>query len=197
MIAHIHGPVTHCGSEWVVIDVSGVGYRVYVTPTVLQSVSTGNDLFLHTSLIVREDSMTLYGFLSFIELEMFLLLIRVSRVGPALAMRIIGLIPPEKIALAIITGDEMELVRVPGVGSKSAKRLILELGDIMKERFRAFKAERTPSSKNDAILGLIALGFSEDISRNAVSQVLISETGGTTAEILKQALHIIRNQEQK
>ncbi len=193
MIAHIRGLVSQSGSDWIVIDVSGIGYKVIVTPPIRNSVcSSQQEIFLYTTLVVREDSMTLYGFTSSEELEMFHLLTSVSRVGPALAMKIIGMIPPETIALAIINKDEKELMRVPGIGSRSAQRMMLELEDKMKTRYSGLSTHYAISSLQDAVLGLVALGFDEECARNAVQNVITTDTSNVTADIIKKALILLR-----
>jgi holliday junction DNA helicase RuvA len=193
MIAHIRGQVFRSGTEWIVVDVSGIGYKVFVTPAIRDSVcSSQGEIFLHTVLIVREDSQTLYGFTSIEELEMFNLLISVSRIGPALAMKIIGTIPPETIALAIINKDEKVLLRVPGIGSRSAQRLMLEMEDKMKARYASKSQSTIVSPEEDGVLGLVSLGFDEGSAREAVSKVTKLENCTGTADIIKKALLLLR-----
>lgn len=193
MIAHIHGTVSYCNPDWIVIDVSGIGYKVFSTPGVFEKVSLGTEVFLHTTMIVREDFIALYGFFSPEELEMFHLLISVSRIGPTLAVKIIGAIPPEKLAIALISKDEKELVRIPGIGSKSAQRLMLELGDTLQKRYQTMQIKKPSSSFEDAVLALVALGFSENSARNAVYQENQDTSNVTTASLVKDALAILRS----
>jgi len=193
MIAHIRGQVFRSGTEWIIIDVSGIGYKVFVTPATRDDLcSTQGEIFLHTVLIVREDSQALYGFNSIEELEMFHLLLSVSRIGPALAMKIIGTILPETIALAIINKDEKVLLRVPGIGSRSAQRLMLELEDKMKARYASKYQTTVVSPQEDAILGLVTLGFDEEKAREVVLKVTKIERCTGTADIIKKALSLLR-----
>ena len=128
MIASLTGTVLDRAATTVVVDVHGVGYLVHVTPGA-SIPPRGQDVTLHTSLQVREDSMTLYGFTSPAELAAFELLLSSSGVGPKLALAALGTHRPEVLHTAIATGDEAALTAIPGVGRKVAQRLVLELKD--------------------------------------------------------------------
>jgi len=139
MISHIYGEIAQCGEGFVVIDVGGIGYQVNVAkPTLYELNGRKEKVKLFTYLHVREDALILYGFGSQSELEMFKLLISVTRVGPQIAMNILSQIRIEELAAAIIHEDEKVLTRISGVGSKNAKRLILELKDKMKKKMEGF-----------------------------------------------------------
>ncbi len=128
MIARLTGTVLDRAATTVVVDVHGVGYLVHVTPGA-QVPARGQEVTLHTSLQVREDSMTLYGFTTAAELASFELLLTSSGVGPKLALAALGTHRPEVLRTAIATGDEATLTAIPGVGRKVAQRLVLELKD--------------------------------------------------------------------
>ena len=134
MIALISGEPVLTGDRWVVIDVHGVGYQVQVTQPALQQLADRHETVkLYTHMAVREDAITLYGFLHQSELEMFRILISVTGIGPQIAMNLLSQIGIGEFAIAILNEDEKALTRISGIGSKSAKRLILELRDKMKK----------------------------------------------------------------
>ena len=128
MIARLTGTVLDRAATTVVVDVHGVGFRVHVGPGALVP-GRGQEVTLLTSLQVREDSMTLYGFVTAAELASFELLLTSSGVGPKLALAALGTHRPEVLRTAIATGDEATLTAIPGVGRKVAQRLVLELKD--------------------------------------------------------------------
>src|SRR5512136_1789985 len=134
MIAHLWGKPVLTGDKWVVIDVQGMGYQVQVTQPALQLLAhTKEPVKVFTHMAVREDAITLYGFLHQSELEMFRILISVTGIGPQTAMNLLSQIGIEEFAIAILNEDEKALTRISGIGTKSAKRLILELRDKMKK----------------------------------------------------------------
>ena len=128
MIAHVRGTVAHRSAGSVVIDVGGVGYLVHVTAAD-HIPAQGQEVELHTSLQVREDSMTLYGFTARSSLVLFELLLSSSGVGPKLALAALGTHRPDVLRLAIAGGDTATLTAIPGVGKKVAERLVLDLKD--------------------------------------------------------------------
>lgn len=128
MIAHLRGIVAERGSEHVVVDVHGIGYRVTV-PSTTDVPARGQDVELRTSMVVREDSMTLYGFSDPAAQQLFELLLSASGVGPKLAMAILSTHRPSTVRTAIAAADLDLLVAVPGIGKKSAQKLVLELKD--------------------------------------------------------------------
>lgn len=130
MIAHVRGPVVGSTPESVVVDVGGVGYRCLVpTSTRSRLPGVGHEVLLHTSLQVREDSLTLFGFLSREEFDLFELLLRVDGIGPKVALGVLSAAAPEAVRRAIAFEDITALCRVPGIGKKTAQRLVLELKD--------------------------------------------------------------------
>ena len=144
MISHVFGEIAQTGEGFVVIDVGGIGYQVNVTkPIVYELTGKKEKVKLYTYLHVREDAHILYGFLNQSELEMFKLLISVTRVGPQIAMNILSQIKIEELAAAIIHEDEKVLTRISGVGAKNAKRLILELKDKMTKKMEGFELPTT------------------------------------------------------
>ena len=192
MIAHLRGEMVLTGDRWVVLDVAGVGYQVHITQPALQLLALTTDpVKLFTYMAVREDAITLYGFMHQSELEMFRILISVSGIGPQTAMNLLSQIGIEDFAIAILNEDEKTLTRISGIGTKSAKRLILELRDKMKkisETIVYSETGRAGPEVHDAISALVSLGFAEKESRDAVSAGALQLSSPTVQELIKAAL---------
>lgn len=129
MISSVRGSVTHVGLDRVVVEVGGVGMLVHTTPTTASSCRRGGEATLATSLVVREDSLTLFGFGTGAERDMFETVQTVSGVGPRLALAMLSVMGPDQLAAALSSGDAKALTSIPGIGAKSAERLVLELRD--------------------------------------------------------------------
>ena len=192
MIAHLRGEPVLTGDRWVVIDVGGIGYQVQVTQPVLHQLAQIKEpVKLFTHMAVREDAITLYGFMHQRELEMFRILIGVSGIGPQTAMNLLSQIEIEDFAIAILNEDEKTLTRISGIGTKSAKRLILELRDKMKKIGEAMisrETGRAGPAVHDAVSALISLGFTEKESRDAVSAAAPGISSPTVQDLIKAAL---------
>jgi Holliday junction DNA helicase RuvA len=192
MIAHLRGEPALTGDRWVVIDVAGIGYKVYVTQPALQVLAhTKEPVKLFTYMAVREDAITLFGFMHQSELEMFGILIGVSGIGPQTALNLLSQIGIEEFAMAIINEDEKALTRISGIGAKSAKRLILELRDKMKkvsETMLSGDLRQAVPAVHDAVSALISLGFAEKESREAVNDAALSLKSPTVQQLIKAAL---------
>lgn len=187
MISHVYGDIAQSGEGFVVIDVGGIGYQVNVTKPILNELTGRKEkVKLYTYLHVREDAHILYGFLHPSELEMFRLLISVTRVGPQIAMNILSQIKIEELAAAIIHEDEKVLTRISGVGAKNAKRLILELKDKMTKKMEGFVLPATSNVNYDAVGALVSLGFARQEAERAVEAVSGGEQKVET--IIKAAL---------
>ena len=196
MIAHLRGRVAHRGAGTVVVDVAGVGYLVHVTgATPLPA--RGEPVELHTSMQVREDSMTLYGFTDRGSLELFELLLSSSGVGPRIALAALGTHRPDTLRAAIAGSDVATLTAVPGIGKKVAERLVLELKD--KVGLPAGGLE--PATASDAAGGgrtadvraevreaLLGLGYSAGEAQEALAAVDAESAGDDAAELLRLAL---------
>lgn len=192
MIAHLCGEPVLTGDKWVVIDVKGIGYQVQVTQPALQLLMQNKEpVKVFTHMAVREDAITLYGFMHQSELEMFRILISVSGIGPQIAMNLLSQIGIEDFAMAILNEDEKALTRISGIGPKSAKRLILELRDKMKkvsETIVSGETGRSSPAVHDAVSALISLGFAEKESRDAVNAAALILKSPTVQELIKAAL---------
>lgn len=187
MISHISGKIAQRGEGSVVIDVGGIGYNVNITRPALHELENEQETVkLYTYLNVREDALTLYGFMNSSELEMFKQIISVSGVGPQIAMNILSQIKIEDFAAAIIDENEKVLTRISGIGSKSARRLILELKEKMKKKMEVYT--HTGSVNNDAVSALVSLGFQQKESREAVDAVSGKVEDTTVEALIKAAL---------
>lgn len=169
MIAKIKGKIDFMRDAYVVIDVQGVGYKVFVTPYFMGKLALQDmaELFTHT--YVREDTLALYGFASIEELEMFELLIGVSGIGPKAAMGILTIADPKTIATAVQNEDVSILTRVSGVGKKTAQRVVLELRN--KIANLPVHEHHKATSDADALEALAAMGYSVSEAREALKQV--------------------------
>ncbi len=203
MIGFIKGIIEDIQEDSLVIDNHGMGWIVYVPGSLLGGhVRIGDEVKLYTSLQVREDAMTLFGFFSKDDLEVFRLLLGVSGIGPKGALGILSALSPDDLRFAVLADDAAAICRAPGIGKKTAQKLILEL----KDRFRlddAFEkklthmqesapvpADTLAGAQADAIEALTALGYSGTEALQAVRKVELTE-GMDSEQILKAALRHI------
>lgn len=184
MIASVEGTVGAISADSLVIEVGGIGYRVYAAPSVLASVPPGGRLRLHTYHLVREDQQALFGFRTSEELGFFNLLLTVTGVGPKVAMAIVGSRPTADLQLAILQQDQAVLVAIPGIGRKLAERIIFEL----KEKVSAAgvaagsSAAVTTASEGEVVAALQALGYSLGEAREASRLAVNDAAVGTGLE---------------
>ncbi|MFB7274907.1 Holliday junction branch migration protein RuvA [Streptomyces sp. NPDC056244] len=177
MIAFVSGPVAALAPTTAVIEVGGVGMAVQCTPGTLASLQIGRPAKLATSLVVREDSLTLYGFADDDERQVFELLQTASGVGPRLAQAMLAVHTPDALRIAVSTGDEKALTAVPGIGKKGAQKLLLELKDRLGEPLgtvigRQGAAAMAPAAWHDQLhAALIGLGYAPRQADEAVTQV--------------------------
>lgn len=169
MIAQLEGKIAHVKDAYAVITVHGVGYKVFISAYTMGMLAGSETAVLYTHTYVREDTLALYGFLTFEELDMFELLISVSGVGPKAALGILSISDPLTIRTAILNHDASILTRVSGVGKKTAERVILDLenkvGSISESRQAGARTE------SDALDALTALGYSVAEAREALKTV--------------------------
>jgi Holliday junction DNA helicase RuvA len=199
MIASVRGRVTAVSPDGAVVEVGGVGLAVACSPSTLATLRVGDEARLATSLIVREDSLTLYGFPDDDARSLFELLQTASGVGPRLAQAVLGVHAPDVVRKAIATGDATTLTRVPGIGKKGAERLILELRDrIGPVGGGGDAAMSLPVSgiiwQDQVRQALVGLGWSAGQADQAVS-VIAADLGGEPAPpvpvLLKRAIQIL------
>jgi holliday junction DNA helicase RuvA len=169
MIARIKGKIAFLRDHYAVVDVAGVGYKIFVTDFAMGKISGKEEIELFTHTYVREDTLSLYGFLTLDELEMFELLISISGIGPKAAIGILTIAEPKTIRTAIITGDSSILTRVSGVGKKTAERVILELSNKIAEL--PGEDQGAARADSEAIEALVSLGYSVSQAREALKSV--------------------------
>ena len=176
MIASVRGEVLEIGLDHAVVEVGGAGLAVYATPATLARLRRGEQALLATSLVVREDSLTLFGFADADERELFVLLQTVSGVGPRLALATLAVLDPDALRRALADGDATALTRVPGIGRKGAERMVLELRDKVVAPAPAPAALPTGGPREQVVEALLGLGFPARSAEQAVDAVL-SENG--------------------
>lgn len=191
MIASVRGPVVDVALDHVVIDCGGVGYRVLVTPTTAGSVHRGSEATLLTTMIVREDSMTLYGFTEPDARSLFTVLQTVTGVGPRLAMATLAVLDPDALRQALAGDDTKALMTVPGIGKRVAERLVVELRDKVDRPHAATGpgASLPASSVRDQVAeALVGLGFAAPIAEKTVNVILAEQPGADSATVLRASL---------
>lgn len=171
MIAQLTGTVIHVGASALVLDVGGVGYRILATPATLATVHMRQEISLATHLVVREDSLTLFGFESVHERDMFETLQSVQGVGPRLALALLAVHAPSTLVSVIASGDVKALQRVPGVGAKVAARLMLELGGKLTSPGGSDAPAAVADAREQVADALVALGWQVRAATAAVEKV--------------------------
>lgn len=192
MIAALRGSVLSVEPTAAVIEAGGVGYAVQATPATLAGLRVGQEAFVHTSLVVREDSMTLFGFADADEREVFDVLQTVSGVGPKLALTILATLTPDQLRQAVANADIAALTRVSGVGKKGAQRLVLEIGaKLGPRRGGDLEAPSSNARSGDVVAALVGLGFSERDAESAFSQAEKATPEAEVPELLRASLKIL------
>lgn len=187
MIASLRGTVLEALGSTLVVDVQGVGYAVAVTPDHALSVRTGEQVLLHTTMVVREDDMSLFGFPDRQRLAVFDLLRGVTGVGPKSAMGVLAALAPEEVAAAVANDDDAVFRRVSGIGPKTAKLIVVSLtGKLIAVRSSAPK----PVARGaDVLVALVGLGYQERAAQSALDDVLAARPEERqTAVLLRAAL---------
>lgn len=192
MIAYLTGEISHLFADFCFINVGGIGYRVFVPLSTRQQLSVGLNVTLFTSLQVREDAMLLYGFSTQGEYELFIHLTSISGVGPKVALSVLSVMRPDVFCLAISQNDIMALTKIPGIGKKTAERIILELkdkigaGDSLLSVSQADLKIVGNDQLSEAVAALTALGYSRSESMSVLKDI---DTNSLTVEqLLKMAL---------
>jgi holliday junction DNA helicase RuvA len=196
LISFLRGTVAHVGLSTAVIDLNGAGMSVNATPQTLSRLHVGEQGQLFTSLIVREDSLTLFGFASDDEREVFDILLSVSGVGPRLALAVLAVHDPEAIRVAAHTGDSKTFTKVPGIGPKVAGRIVLELaGKLVPQGTAAAPGAATPAEaawKPQVVAAMTSLGWSEKDASTSIDKALAEDPEvsfrGNVPEILRTTL---------
>lgn len=196
MISYIKGTVAYIGSDCIVVDNNGIGYNIQVSPATSSSVVMEKEVRIYTYMNVKENEMSLFGFLTKEELNMFNMLISVNGVGPKSAVAMLGTLSPSQLALAIATEDIKVLSVGQGIGKKIAQRIALELKDkigadtISTGAELVQKVDVATGERAEALSALMALGFTKNEAENAIKAVFVNNM--TTEEIISKALKVVK-----
>lgn len=200
MFAYIKGSLEMKSSNYVVVDINGLGYKIFMSQSNIESIGEINDIVkVFTYVKVREDDISIYGFKTQEELKMFELLIGVSGVGAKSALVMLSCIEPSEFAIAVISNNIKLLTQVPGIGTKSAQRIILELKDKLKteqseldeEKLENAKSKSSKTNENvqEAISGLMVLGYSRKDIEKAFTHLIVDEL--SVEELIKKGLILL------
>lgn len=201
MIAYVKGELSDVTEETIVVENNGIGYEISVPFSVMDQLpASGCEVKIYTYMYVREDAMKLYGFLTKDDLKVFKLLITVNGIGPKGALGILSAITPDDLRFAVLSDDVKSISKAPGIGTKTAKKLILELKDKLKleeafeERLAHTEEIQTVNAaeniRSEAVLALTALGYTNTDALKAVRQVELT-ADMTVEELLKKSLKFI------
>jgi holliday junction DNA helicase RuvA len=193
MISSVRGEVLDIGLDHAVVEVGGVGLAVHATPTTLAGLRRGERSRLATALVVREDSLTLFGFADDEERELFGLLQTVSGIGPRIALATLAVLSPDVLRRALVDGDITTITRVPGIGRKGAERLVLELRDKVVAPAAAPVPLQAATNGADprreqVVEALVGLGFTAKPAEQAVDAALAGSTDPDASTLLRAAL---------
>ena len=191
MISILRGIAVSVGLDHIDVVVGGIGFRVHVTPAFAQGAARDDEITVYTSMIVREDSMTLYGFESADERDVFTRLMSVSGIGSKIALAALAVLHPDELRRAVRDQDLVALQRIPGVGKKSAQRMALEIGDKLGTPASLPEAAPAPAPSQDAVAtevsaALVGLGWSEAQAAKAIEKLAGSGLGAS--DMLRAAL---------
>ncbi len=196
MIAFLRGKVVDTTDDAIVLEVNGIGFQILMPLSNLDQIGLEKDLLIYTHLSHREDAMLLYGFLSREEKSLFTKLITVSGIGPKTALSVLSVLTTEQFCQAIIEEDTKTISTVPGIGLKTAQRLILELKSKIKKEVQesSFQQKITRTSNRlieDAIDALVALGYQQNEAIQAVNKVDSTKPGLELQELIREALKLL------
>ena len=194
MIASVRGPVRHIGLDRVVVEVGGVGMLLHTTPATASSLHLGQEALLATTLVVREDSLTLYAFTSDDERDIFEQVQTVSGVGPRIALAMLSVLAPDRLRAAVTSADLTTLTKVPGIGRKGAERIVLELRDKLGMPSAAAGATTAVPAvgaawRDQVAEALVGLGYSAKQADDAVARAAEAvPSGADVSAMLRAAL---------
>lgn len=193
MIAAVRGKVLEIALDHAVIEAAGVGYKVMATPATLATLRRGAESRLVTAMIVREDSMTLYGFADSEARDLFSTLLGVSGVGPKIALATLAVYDATALRRALADGDIAALTRVPGIGKRGAERMVLELRDKIGAlpTGPGFASATGHAVRAPVVEALVGLGFAAKQAEEACDTVLTADPEATTSSALRAALSLL------
>jgi Holliday junction DNA helicase RuvA len=193
VIASVRGEVLDVALDHVVIEAAGVGYKVMATPSTLSTLRRGSEARLVIAMIVREDSMTLYGFADAEARDLFTTLLGVSGVGPKIGLATLAVYDAQTLRQALADGDVAALTRVPGIGKRGAERMVLELRD----KIGAVASAGGPAGAGGHVIrgpvveALVGLGFAIKQAEEATDKILADDPDATTSSALRGALSML------
>ncbi len=179
MIASLRGKILEKGPNWLLMEVGGIGYRLKAAPAVITGVHQDRETFLYTYHHVREDAEELFGFLSMADLDLFESLLGISGVGPKVAMTIMSVGSADQVKRAIMSGDLATMTSVPGVGKKTAQKIILEL------KGQLVEMDGSSGEDSDVLDALVGLGYSTQQAKDVLKHVKSEDPGERIKEALK------------
>ena len=196
MIGYIKGTVTEIYPDYILLECNSIGYRIFVTSSLISELSYDDEIRLYTYLSVREDSLTLFGFKKRDELEAYKLLLTVNGVGPKAAMGIMSSVGEDELRYCVLTSDAKKLSKAQGIGAKTAQKIILELKDKFdfRDMFSDDNERSTVSYKEstgavaDTVSALEALGYAASDALKAVRKAAENNSDADSGELLKEAL---------
>jgi Holliday junction DNA helicase RuvA len=191
MYEYINGRLDYITADYIVVDVNGIGYRIFTSKNTISELEHGISVKIYTHLVVKEDDLLLYGFYTRDELSMFILLTSVSGVGPRAGVSLLSQNKPADIAGAIIGKDTGKLTKAPGIGKKIAERIILELKDKIDVE-SAIIGSSMPIQTDDisqVIEALISLGYNYNAASTAVAK--LKDTNKSLEQLIKDALRML------
>jgi holliday junction DNA helicase RuvA len=193
MISSVRGEVLEVALDHVVIEAAGIGYRVNATPSTLATLRQGSKARLVTAMIVREDSMTLYGFSDADTRDLFLTLLSVSGVGPRLAMATLAVHDAAALRQALADSDVAALTRVPGIGKRGAERMVVELRDKvgLVAVLAGAPAVNGNAVRSPVVEALVGLGFAARQAEEATDKALAADHDATRSDVLRGALSLL------
>jgi len=194
MIAYLEGEIANVDPTYVIIDIQGVGYFIKISLNTYSKIKDLKTVKLHTHLVIKEDSHTLYGFFDLLEKEIFTQLISISGVGPSTGIMITSSMEVDEIKKAILNADVSTIQRIKGIGNKTAQRIIIELKDkISKEGLETSPNHLISNEYNtlrtEALTALITLGISKNLAEKSIDSILKGSSNNITLEeLIKEAL---------
>ena len=199
MIYNVRGTLTYTDINYAVVECGGVGFKCFVSMTTLKELPPlGKEANLYTYLAVREDAMDLFGFATQQELDAFKLLITVSGVGPKAAMAVLSVLPPDRLSIAVSSGDVKSIQSAQGVGKKTAERIVLELKDKMlgiapsnAAAVQSIQSVASNSDAQEAVEVLVSLGFNQS---NAATVVGAMDKGLSVDDMIRKGLKQLSSQ---
>lgn len=194
MIDQISGKIISINDNYVVLEVGGLGIKVNISANFASKLVNEDLITLVTYLNVREDALDLYGFINDSERNLFLMLISISGIGPKLAVSILSGVELDELKLNILSGDIKSLTSIPGVGAKTAKRIIIELKDKLSKTTTTelgFEDDYSSNISKDVLSALVGLGYSESMATEVIKRINPAKSDKSIESLIKESLKIL------